>query len=649
MKLFAVFAVTVAVTSIAHANQTAPFPEASPLAQQRANYQKALESLRRGASSHYRRHKTSLRQYPLYPYLEYAELSGRLHKLPRRQVDRFLNRYRGQRIADKLRLRWLKALKSRRRGADFIRYYQANLADTKLACYYQYARYRTGDQRQRDSALQQALKLWSVGKSQPKDCDKLFDLLLDSGKVNDQAIWRRYSKALSNRQYKLARYLQKRIKQQPWASWAANASETSKKPRLIGNYDNFRDQGPEMLAVIEHNLRRLATENASRALVHWAHYQQTHPFTIRARGRIVERLTRALYKEGRRGAADEYLSSNLEIVKPQLLEWRVRQALANQQWQTARRWIARLPTEYQQEPRWRYWSARLAQQLNGEDPAPVYAELAQRRSFYGFLASEWLTGNYTMNHQPVAIDEAAIAELAALPGMQRARELHYHGDTLDARREWQYASRQFDERQWQLAGELARRWGWSNQSIVSMIRASHWNDIAMRFPLTYRQQITEQSTKLNLDSHLLMALARQESALAADAVSPAGARGLMQLMPATAKQTARKHKIPYRSKKQLLTPEVNIALGTHYYRELLDRFDNNRILATAAYNAGPNRVSRWLKKSDQQLPFDAWIETIPFKETRNYVQNVLAFSAIYAHLLGDNSRILAEQEKARLL
>ena len=227
------------------------------LQEQRSSYQKALQALRNGNSREFRQLLTSLRDYPLKPYLEYADISARLSKLPYREVDHFLSQHQGQRIADTLRLRWLKVLKQRRRGSDFIRYYQSGLSNTKLACYYQYARYRTGDQTQQQTALQHALKLWQVGKSQPRECDQLFDLLEDSGNITDKLRWQRYSKALSNRQYQLARYLQKRIKQQPYASWAANASAASKNPELIANYRNFSDQSPETLAVIEHNLRPL--------------------------------------------------------------------------------------------------------------------------------------------------------------------------------------------------------------------------------------------------------------------------------------------------------------------------------------------------------------------------------------------------------
>ncbi|MCV6604537.1 MAG: transglycosylase SLT domain-containing protein, partial [Porticoccaceae bacterium] len=491
--------------------------------------------------------------------------------------------------------------------------------------------------------------LWNQGSSQPKACDKLFALLENNKLINDKLVWQRYSKALSGRQYKLARYLQQRLKTQPYASWAANASAASRQPQRVGNYALFADQSPEMLAVIEHNLRRLSREDPQAALKHWRHYRDSHPFKMKARGHINERIIKGLHKEDKAELADQWLRDTLAETTPTLLEWRIRRALNSAQWKEAKQWLAQLPDEYRQESRWRYWQARLAQQLDDEDPAPVYAELAQQRSFYGFLASEWLGGSYQMNHMPVLVDEAGVKMLEAIPAVRRARELYHHGDTLAARREWQYASRNFSERQWQLSAEMVGRWGWSNQAIVSMIQASYWNDIERRFPIDHHSLFSRRSSELNIQDHLLLALARQESALAADAISPVGARGLMQLMPATARQTARKYKISLANSEQLLEPHKNIELGSRYYRELLDRFDDNRILATAAYNAGPHRVKRWLEDSNMQLQFDAWIETIPFKETRNYVQNVLAFSMIYAHLLGSDSRMLDEDEKTELL
>ncbi len=619
------------------------------LSQQRETYQKALHALKRGARKTFRSYTRQLEDYPLYPYLQYADLSIRIRRLPRKEIERFLSDYDSTPVARRLRVRWLKELKRRRRGEDFLRYYDPVVANTEFACYHEYARYRVGNDNEKHAALNQALKLWLVGKSQPDGCNKLFDILRDTRRITDEIAWRRYTLALSNRQYQLARYLRRYIKAEPYRDWAANASAASKNPALIGKYDRFRDHSPENLIVIEHVLRRLTSTNAPKALTHWAHYKQTHPFSVIAQSRVTERLVKGLYRQDNRDAADEYLSSSLNMVEPPLLEWRIREALSEGDWPDALVWIEKLPDEYGNEPRWRYWHARLGQMVKGEDPTAIYAELAQKRSYYGFIASELLGGNYAMQHQPVTLSEAEISEVENLPGIQRVRELKFHGEKLDARREWYSTTRNFSEIKWLAAAEVARLKGWYNLSIMSMIKASYWNDIEMRFPLVYREQVDRHAGSLNMDTHLLLALARQESALAVDAVSPVGARGLMQLMPTTAKQIARKHGITYKGRSDLMNPDKNIELGTRYYRDMLDRFDDNRILATAAYNAGPSRVNRWLKKSGKNLPWDVWIETIPFRETRHYVQNVLAFSAIYAHLLGNHTRILTETEKQKLL
>ncbi len=234
-------------------------------------------------------------------------------------------------------------------------------------------------------------------------------------------------------------------------------------------------------------------------------------------------------------------------------------------------------------------------------------------------------------------------------GIIRTRELLHHKEHLYARREWFQATRNFSEQQWITAAHMTKQWGWYNGTITSMIRASYWDDIDLRFPLAFKQQFETNAEQTGVPIHLLFAVARQESALSQNVTSPAGAKGLMQLMPATAKQTAKKNKIRYHNSDDLFVPDINIKLGSRYYQEMLERFDNNRILATAAYNAGPHRVERWRTESNNKLPFDAWIETIPFKETRNYVQNVLAFSMIYAHHLGNHQRMLSDKEKQQRL
>jgi len=198
------------------------------------------------------------------------------------------------------------------------------------------------------------------------------------------------------------------------------------------------------------------------------------------------------------------------------------------------------------------------------------------------------------------------------------------------------------------AGELAKRWGWYNRGIQAMIKGNLWDHLSIRFPLAYEPQVRKAADKNNIEPNLIFAIARQESAFAEKATSTAGAMGLMQLMPSTARATARRSGIKHH-KSDLFNPEHNIKLGSSYLNQLLQQYKGNRILATAAYNAGPHRVDRWLRKTPQDVAFDIWIETIPFKETRGYVQNVLAFSVIYAYRMGTATSLVTESEANRLL
>ena len=228
-----------------------------------------------------------------------------------------------------------------------------------------------------------------------------------------------------------------------------------------------------------------------------------------------------------------------------------------------------------------------------------------------------------------------------MPGMRRAEELFALNELTSARREWRFTTREFSPREQQIAARVTQGWGQYHQSIRAMIDAKAWDDLAIRFPLAYHDSFKLNTQAKNISLPWGIAIARQESAFMPDARSGAGAMGLMQLMPATAKQTAQRHGVKYTSRQQLIDPETNIQLGTAYLSSMLQLFNNNRILASAAYNAGPTRVRGWL---NPELPLDIWIETIPFKETRNYVQNVLMFTSIYARRLNQTLPMIDPSE-----
>ena len=640
---------------------------ASRLIEQRQLYREGLDLARQGRWKSLGKHSQQLTDYPLYPYLIYADLIADLRYSRRAKVSQYLNDYQGTVKAQHLRNRWLDYLAKRNYWTTYIEFYSAPNASTKQQCQYQFARLSRLDdavkeqaideQTIEEQAIEAALNLWDVGKSQPKECDKLFSLLLREKKISQSLAWQRFNKALLNHQYILARYLQKYLKSSPYKALAKLYYRVDRQPQLISQFSEFSLHSDEELRIIEHGLVHLARKNSHASLKAWSHYQQTHEFSHAARGKIVSAIIKGLYQQQFNVIADAYFVDHLQLLNETtegvLTEWRIRQALEERDWLAVQRWIKRLPKAKKEQPAWRYWAIRSmeAETSTTQDPRlqEMTASLAKERDFYGFLASDKLNKEYSINHNPVFIDEARIDNLKLQPAMQRARELFFHGDSMDANREWNQVSSDFVFEDWLAAAIIASQWQWHDKAIASLGRARYWDDIEIRFPLAYSTIIDNTAQATEIESYLLHALARQESAFNPRATSSAGAMGLMQLMPATAKGTARKYKIPYKNKAQLHSPEINVPIAGQYYRGLLDRYKNNRILASAAYNAGPRRVDQWLNKSAGKLPFDIWIELIPYGETRSYVRNILMYSIIYSRKMGLTPPMLQRDEKLRLL
>lgn len=621
------------------------------LEKQRQLYKRVKLDLKRGSTASFARHHDTLKTYPLYPYLQYAHISHKLNLDSQSAIDYFLRTFKDVPASKTLRKRWLQLLYKKKRWQLFIDYYSASTAATAQQCQYQYARFKNG---LRDVALRDALSLWTVGKSQPQACDPLFKLLTDGEEITEAIAWQRYTLAVRNQQFRLARYIERFFNSQTYRDKAAFYLAVHREPTQVSNYTLLGADSTENRTLIERGIIKLAKQRATEAMKHWARYRQSHSFDDAAQKRVLPHLVRGLHKQQYETAALGYLNDNITLADSRLLEWQLRILLRGNQWRVLNDWIPTLPKAIRDEQRWRYWQAR-AQLVISNDPVVIdeakttFRELSRFRSFYGFLASDRVANPYRMAEKPLSSSLTEIDTLANTAAMLRVRELFVQGENLSARREWYAATKNFTSKQWLVAAQLANQNRWFPQAVQAMAAAKYWDDIDIRFPQAYRQAFEEQANKVDLPLTLLFAMSRQESAFAADVTSPAGARGLMQLMPATAKEVARRHDIHYKSRQQLFEPEKNIRLGSHYLKDMMVRFANNRILSIASYNAGPHRVSTWQEKTAGTLPYDVWIEVIPFNETRQYVQNVLAYTLIFAHHLELDQPLLTPAEKQQLL
>jgi soluble lytic murein transglycosylase len=348
----------------------------------------------------------------------------------------------------------------------------------------------------------------------------------------------------------------------------------------------------------------------------------------------------ALTEEGdRRGLA------YLELVPARadnldLQDRRLRAALRLGAWPQVGAWVASMPEGGHKSELWLYWQAR-AMAAQGQSVAArrLFSQAAAERSLWGFLAAERVGAPYALASRPTPATQRRLKRIEEGPAGRRIVELLALDRELDVRRELFWLARDMTSEDLMAAAVLAAGWGSPDQAVALLARSGYWDDLDLRFPLEHRTLIREQARASGLDESWIFAIVRQESAFNPAAVSPAGALGLMQLMPATAREVARSLGEPVPDRWDLIDPALNIRLGSSYLARMQARFGDNPVLAAAAYNAGPHRVEQWLP--EHSLQADLWTAIIPFRETRRYVRRVLAYRLIYDHRLGRRIRPLS--------
>jgi len=274
----------------------------------------------------------------------------------------------------------------------------------------------------------------------------------------------------------------------------------------------------------------------------------------------------------------------------------------------------------------------------------IWRNLATERSFHGFLAADRLGLPYALNERapPGPIPEFSASTRR---GVSRAQELLAIGEQRESKEQWRHTINQLPRELRSRLGEIALLRGWPDLAADAANAASDWNRLDLRFPVTHWDAFEKAGAKNEIDSYLLLALARRESGLYALAKSKVGARGLMQVMPSTARSVLREMGERYGGTATLYQPETNIPVGSTYFATLMARFNGNHVKSLAAYNAGPSRVSRW---TTDDMAFDQWVDSIPFEETREYVQAVLAYRVVYRLRAGESASVLTADERQTL-
>jgi soluble lytic murein transglycosylase len=615
---------------------------AGPLESQRALFRATRVALERGNSAPWKRARAALRDYPLSPYLELLELQRRLATLPFADVDAFLKQHDRDLPAVILREKWLTELAARSRWAEYLRYDTAedNAQTASRRCTRAWALWNIGDVQQ---AAGMAAAIWLSPQSLPSSCDGLFEAWYKRGNPPQELAWQRFEQATLAGNVALANYLVHFLDANH-RSDAALYAQLRDQPTRVLESGRFSASNPRHAPAVAYGLSRLAIRDAKAARDALERYRKSRILNDAAARIAAPRIASAIAAESAAQAAQWVIGLQISAQGSTLGEEAARYAIRAHDWPLINQAVQQLPPELAELERWKYWQTRTAEALGaapGEDAiSDAYRQLRTTRSYYGFLAAERIGEKPEMQNQPVAVDESLRRATEQLPVVRRTRERLLLGETAAAQREWQYALGTLDNPQLQALAKLATEWGWYQQAILALIASQQINDLELRFPLSYASEFTRAAQRQRIDASWLYAIARQESMFNPSIRSSAGAVGLMQLMPMTAQQTARRAGIPYSGPLQLVNPGTNVTLGSHYMRMMLDDFQQNRILAAAAYNAGPNRVRQWLRRLPERVEHDMFVESIPFPETRQYVQNVLSFAVIYAWLQGRSAPLV---------
>jgi len=596
------------------------------LSQLRKLFLQAEEAIKRNNEAEYRQLASELEGYPLYAYLQYQWLKKHLNNSD--EVKHFIKHNQESRFARPLKQKWLYRLAKKKQWQTFLENYDET-SDTSLKCYHHRAQYHVGE---KQAALKGARKLWSVGRSQPKACDPLFAQLKKSKFFDHELLWTRFEASLSNNKYSLAKYVKKQMAQ-PHRAKAELWLKLHRNPdrHLSELYKN--PKAPKAGLMFSHAISRLSGSDLEKAITTWDDNKHLFDIDSKQANKLDRKLAFKLVLRNEAGAYERL--SQLDDADRQAREWRVRAALYEQNWPRVVDAIEDLSESDQEREKWQYWLARAyAETGNTVQADLILNELSATRNFYGYMAADKVNSLYQLAHDPIKVTPGEIKAVKDRDEFRVAFELMVLDRELEAKRQWWHALGQLNKDEIMAAAKLAQQWQWDEIAIFTIAKVKHWDDVEMRFPISYSDKILENAQLQNLNPAILFGLVRRESAFNKDAHSPAGAHGLMQIMPQTGKQIARDLKERWTGKRSLYNPVKNLKYGSYYYQKLLTQFDGNYALALAAYNAGPNKVKKWLP--DETLPADIWIETIPYRETREYVTSVLAYALIYQQRMQSN-------------
>jgi len=580
----------------------------------------------------------------LYPWLQATVLRKQIATADPARVRAVLATMGEQPAAKWLRTMWLQELARREDWASFREAWR-DTDDTTLRCAYLRARMPAGEEV--DPAwLADARALWLTAGSLPTYCDAPMAKLAAIGKLDEALRWQRIDLAIPAGEAGVVRFAGRGLG--PEGSRLADsyaAYLAAPTPAVPPSWPvDARSR-----AVVAAGLSRLARRDPDRAQALFDALPANR-LDAEGRGRVLYDIALWTVASYLPGSAQRLNAVPESAYDKKLHEWRAREAMSRGDDAAALAAITKMPEAQRSDPQWQYFEARLRERL-GQIPAAkaLYQRAAQAPGFHGWLAADRLQQAYALCPLEPSSDPALDRRVAGNQGMARALDLFAIERPDAAAREWAAAVKSMSDDERRVAVRRAVADGWFDRAVFGM---NGGGDDAryygLRFPLHHESDIRVQSQVNALDAAWVAGQTRAESSFMPRARSGADARGLMQLLPGTAQLVAKRLGLPWQGGESLYDPATNIRLGTAYMRQMLDRHGGKAYLAIAAYNAGPAPAARW-EAARGQLDPDFFIESIPYKETREYVSRVLAFSVVYDWRLNGNAAPLSERMRGRLV
>ena len=620
-------------TKLTEARADSAGPPVARAAIERIMVLEARTALQRGEQARFDRLTDALRDHPLHPWLRYLEFRRRFGRHDEQAIEAFLAAVPDTPMADRVRGFWLDRLARQHRWTRFLEVHSSlssGRAEARRRCLHARALLETGND---TAGFEATAKLWRVPRSQNKACDRTFAIWAQRGGRTSEHLWHRIEISLKRGNPGLAGYVARMLDPPDRAVAETWVRDYRRPARIVARAGRVRRE-PQWEQPVAAAIASIARRTPDAAASAWQAVSG-------GRSSVPSRLDAfASWRIGLGYAQDHRVREAVEWIErvpdedrsERLLGVLALLSFAEGRWADSLAALEALPSGTRGELRWRYWRARALTALGRPEEAR-WTEIAAERDYYGFLAADRIGAPYRIVQHPAGSSAERIRRIEGMGGFRRAREFHTLGFRHGFNREWRRLARRLEGEDLAAAGELALRNGWYFEAIRAAARAGAFDRLDLRFPIAWGEEAAAAARGYDIDPAWVLATIRMESAFRPGARSPAGALGLMQIMPATGRRIAPAAGVRHTGSRTLLDPEKNIRLGSAYLRRLLNRLHGHPALVSAAYNAGPHRAERWLAGGEGMEP-DLWVEFVPYTETRRYVKRVLEYRIVYQHRLG---------------